>query len=55
VDFFTCGGKVRTDLALDLLRGVFKAKEVEELVVARGPLQILREGTLPARGALVTE
>jgi len=55
VDFFTCGGKVRTGLALDLLRSAFAAQEVEELVVARGPLQILREGTFPSRAAIVTE
>lgn len=47
VDFFTCGGKVRTEVALEVLAKAFRADSIEQAEVARGPLDLRSARVLP--------
>ena len=48
VDFFTCGDKVRTGVALEILAKAFRAGAIEQAEVARGPLDVRSARVLPA-------
>lgn len=48
VDFFTCGDKVRTGVALEILAKAFQAGAIEQAEVARGPLDVRSARVVPA-------